>query len=132
MAKHLTDAKKKRIIADYVECGNYSAVARKHKVSKDTVRRLAMKDDVVQKAKEKKEQNTKDMLAYMDSKKTDAMNFIDLALAEMMKPEKLEKSSVQALATSIGIIVDKFSPTIKNDKSLEKLDEVLDKIGGVI
>lgn len=132
MAKHLTDAKKKRIIADYVECGNYSAVARKHKVSKDTVRRLAMKDDVVQKAKEKKEQNTKDMLAYMDSKKTDAMNFIDLALSEMMKPEKLERSSVQALATSIGIIIDKFSPTVKNDKSLEKLDEVLDKIGGVI
>lgn len=132
MSKHLTDAKKKRIIADYVECGNYSAVARKHKVSKDTVRRLAMKDDIVQKAKEKKEQNTKDMLAYMDSKKTDAMNFIDLALSEMMKPEKLERSSVQALATSIGIIIDKFSPTVKNDKSLEKLDEVLDKIGGVI
>ena len=40
MAKHLTDAKKKKIIADYVGCGNYSEVARKNKVSKDTVRRL--------------------------------------------------------------------------------------------
>ena len=33
MAKHLTDREKKKIIADYAECGNYSQVARKHKVS---------------------------------------------------------------------------------------------------
>lgn len=120
MAKRLTDLKKKKIIADYVECGNYSAVARKHKVSKDTVRRLARQKDIVQKAQEKKEQNTKDMLEYMDSKKQDAMKFIDLALNEMMNPKKLQRSSVQALATSLGIIVDKFSPKDeKKENSLE-------------
>ena len=53
MAKHLTDAKKKQIIADYVECGNYSEVARKHKVSKDTVRRLSNRTDIVKKEQEK-------------------------------------------------------------------------------
>lgn len=120
MAKRLTDLKKKKIIADYVECGNYSAVARKHKVSKDTVRRLARQKDIVQKAQEKKEQNTKDMLEYMDSKKRDAMKFIDLAIDEMMKPEKLKRASVQALATSVGIIVDKFSP--KDEKKENNLD----------
>ena len=122
MAKHLTDAKKKKIIADYVGCGNYSEVARKNKVSKD----------ILQKAQEKKEQNTKDMLEYLDNKKQDAMEFIDMALASMMEPEKLKKSSVQALATSIGIIIDKFTPTVQTDQSLEKLDKVLEKIGGVI
>jgi len=132
MAKHLTDAKKKQIIADYVECGNYSEVARKHKVSKDTVRRLSNRTDIVKKAQEKKEQNTKDMLEYLDNKKQDAMEFIDMALASMMEPEKLKKSSVQALATSIGIIIDKFTPTVQTDQSLEKLDKVLEKIGGVI
>lgn len=120
MAKRLSDLKKKKIIADYVECGNYSAVARKHKVSKDTVRRLARQKDIVQKAQEKKEQNTKDMLEYMDSKKQDAMKFIDLALNEMMKPEKLAKSGTRDLATSIGIIVDKFTPKEeKKDNNLE-------------
>lgn len=132
MAKHLTDAKKKKIIADYVGCGNYSEVARKNKVSKDTVRRLCNRTDILQKAQEKKEQNTKDMLEYLDNKKQDAMEFIDMALASMMEPEKLKKSSVQALATSIGIIIDKFTPTVQTDQSLEKLDKVLEKIGGVI
>lgn len=125
MAKRLTDLKKKKIIADYVECGNYSAVARKHKVSKDTVRRLARQKDIVQKAQEKKEQNTKDMLEYMDSKKQDAMKFIDLALNEMMNPKKLQRSSVQALATSLGIIVDKFSPKDeKRENSLELFESI--------
>lgn len=133
MGKHIDDRTRKRIVADYIECGNYSAVARKYKCSVDSVRRYVAKNkDVARKAKEKKEQNTADMLAYMDGKKQDAMKFIDLALEEMMKPEKLKKSSVQSLATSLGIIVDKFTPTAQTDKSLEKLDEVLEKIGGVI
>lgn len=133
MGKHIDDRTRKRIVADYIECGNYSAVARKYKCSVDSVRRYVAKNkDVARKAKEKKEQNTADMLAYMDGKKQDAMKFIDLALEEMMKPEKLKKSSVQSLATSLGIIVDKFTPTAQTDKSLEKLDEVLKKIGGVI
>ena len=44
MAKHLTDREKKKIIADYAECGNYSQVARKHKVSFDTVKRVVISD----------------------------------------------------------------------------------------
>ena len=76
MAKHLTDAKKKQIIADYVECGNYSEVARKHKVSKDTVRRLSNRTDIVKKAQEKKEQNTRDMLEYLDQKRDTGFKFI--------------------------------------------------------
>lgn len=133
MTYRISDKIKKQIIADYVESGNYSAVARKHGISKDTVRRFVQKhEDVTKIAEEKKEQNTKDMLEYMDSKKQDAMKFIDLALAEMMDPDKLKRTGVQALATSLGIVVDKFTPTTQNDKSLEKLDEVLEKIGGVI
>lgn len=111
MAKRLTDKQKKKIIADYVECQNYSAVARKYKISDATVRRIVNNDEeITRKVEHKKEENTKDMIEYMDSKKQDAMAFIDLALKEMMKEEKLERSGIQALATSIGIIVDKFYP----------------------
>lgn len=109
MAKHLTDAKKKQIIADYVECGNYSEVARKHKVSKDTVRRLCNRTDILQKAQEKKEQNTKDMLEYLDQKRDTAFKFIDKAFEEMCKEEKIEKTSIINLATAIGIVIDKYS-----------------------
>jgi len=130
--KTLNRCEEKKIMPDYVGCGNYSEVARKNKVSKDTVRRLCNRTDILQKAQEKKEQNTRDMLEYLDNKKQDAMVFIDMALASMMEPEKLKKSSVQALATSIGIIIDKFTPTVQTEQSLEKLDKVLEKIGGVI
>ena len=109
MAKHLTDAKKKQIIADYVECGNYSEVARKHKVSKDTVRRLCNRTDILQKAQEKKEQNTRDMLEYLDQKRDTAFKFIDKAFEEMCKEEKIEKTSIINLATAIGIVIDKYS-----------------------
>lgn len=112
MAKRLTDKEKKKIIADYVECQNYSAVARKYKVSVNTVKNIiSSSDEFARKCKQKKDENSKDMLDYMDTKKQDAMTFIDLALSEMMKKEKLERSSVQALATSIGIVVDKFTGT---------------------
>ncbi|MFQ7667743.1 MAG: helix-turn-helix domain-containing protein [Thomasclavelia ramosa] len=109
MAKHLTDAKKKKIIADYVGCGNYSEVARKNKVSKDTVRRLCNRTDILQKAQEKKEQNTKDMLEYLDQKRDTAFKFIDKAFEEMCKEEKIEKTSIINLATAIGIVIDKYS-----------------------
>lgn len=109
MAKHLTDAKKKQIIADYVECENYSEVARKHKVSKDTVRRLSNRTDIVKKAQEKKEQNTRDMLEYLDQKRDTAFKFIDKAFEEMCKEEKIEKTSIINLATAIGIVIDKYS-----------------------
>ena len=109
MANHLTDARKKQIIADYVECGNYSEVARKHKVSKDTVRRLSNRTDIVKKAQEKKEQNTRDMLEYLDQKRDTAFKFIDKAFEEMCKEEKIEKTSIINLATAIGIVIDKYS-----------------------
>lgn len=132
MAKHLTDRQKKKIIADYVECQNYSAVSRKHKISKDTVRRLVLNDKKsVQKAQEKKEQNTKDMIDYLDKKKIDAMEFIDKAIAEMSKEEKLEKASIQSLATSIGIIIDKFTPKEeKKDNTLELFKSIASITGG--
>ena len=130
MAKHLTDAKKKQIIADYVECGNYSEVARKHKVSKDTVRRLSNRTDIVKKAQEKKEQNTRDMLEYLDQKRDTAFKFIDKAFEEMCKEEKIEKTSIINLATAIGIVIDKYSNANIN-KQNEKVTIINDlpKIG---
>lgn len=44
VAKHLTDRQKKKIIADYAELWSYRAVARKHKVSDVTVKRICERD----------------------------------------------------------------------------------------
>lgn len=114
MAARLTDKQKKMIIADYVELGSYNAVAKRHGVSVTTVIRVCENEETKQKVIEKKEENTLDMLAYMDSKKEQAQGIIDLYLSALADPEKLERATVNNIATALGIIVDKFTGATKN------------------
>ena len=110
LAKHLTDKQKKRIIADYATLGTYSAVARKHRVSVDTVKRVVLRDpETVEKTKEKKEQNTADILQYMEDQKQDVCAIIGLYLKALQDPGRLDRASVQSIAISLGIIIDKFT-----------------------
>ena len=133
VAKHLTDKQRKQIIADYVEIGSYRAVALKHKISDKTVKAVVISDpETARKTEQKKEQNTADILAFMDGKKEDVCEIISLYLEYLRKPEKLERANILTIATSLGIIIDKFTATSKNDQALQKLDEMLNKIGGVI
>lgn len=68
MASRLTDKQKKDIIADYVETGSYNATAKRFGVALNTVKKICTQNaDIAQKCKQKKEQNTADMLAYMTS-----------------------------------------------------------------
>ena len=112
MAKHLTDKQKKRIIADYATLGNYSAVARKHGVSLDTVKRTVLRDpETAEKTRRKKDENTADVLQFMENQKEDVCTIIKLYLDVLKDPKKLDRASVQSIATSLGIIIDKFVGT---------------------
>ena len=109
MASRLTDKQKKDIIADYVETGSYRATAKRFGVSDNTVKKIcAQNADIAQKCAQKKEQNTKDMLAYMDSRKGQAQGIIDKYLEKLADPEKLESATISQIATAMGIVVDKF------------------------
>ena len=128
MAARLTDRQKKKIIADYLELGSYQAAGRRNKVSDGTVKRVVMESgDIEQKIAQKKDENTADILEYMDKKRGDVRNLIDLYLAEMAKPEKVKKSGVQSLAVSLGIVIDKFTGTATE---LEKLKAEIAKLRG--
>ena len=70
MAARLTDRQKKKIIADYVQLGSYNAVSKINGVSATTVKNIVLKSaDFVEKCEQKKDENTADILAYMDSQK---------------------------------------------------------------
>lgn len=108
----LTDKQKKKIIADYIETQNYSETARINKVNEKTVRRILNNQDnkiMEKKAEEKKEQNTKDILEYMDSIYDKQKKIIDLSLDAL--EQKLEKpdmfTNVKDIATVYGVIFDK-------------------------
>lgn len=122
MAARLTDEKKKKIIADYVTIGTYKGVARKYKISPTTVRKVVNGDpDTARKCTQKKEENTKDILAHMDSKKGEVCKFIDLYLDELMKPEHLEKATPSQLSTALGTVIDKFTMGARHSEDIEDL-----------
>lgn len=106
----LTDKQKKKIIADYVNNGNYSETARMNNVKVETVRRIVKADkDFVKKSEAKKEENTKDILEYMDEITEKQKQIIDLSMDALI--EKLKKpdmfTNVKDIATVYGVIFDK-------------------------
>ena len=133
MARHLTDKEKKKIIADYAVCENYSAVARKYGVSVDTIKRTVLRDPATtKKTMEKKAENTADILAYMNTQKGEVIGLVSDYINAMRNPDKIDKAGVQPLAIAMGIVIDKYTISTKNDEALRKLDDVLDRIGGVV
>ena len=133
VAKRLTDKEKKQIIADYVESGSYNATARMHQVAPSTVKRLCERmPEAQQKAMDKKEQNTADILAYMDGQKDKVCSLLDKYLDAMGDRQKIERAGIQQLATAMAIVIDKYAVTAQNEQAIKKLDELMDKVGGVI
>ena len=106
----LTDKQKKKIIADYVDNGNYSETARLNNVTDTTVRTLVKQDSTtLKKLEEKKEENTKDMLEYLKSKNENKKRVIDLCFRalenKLASPDMF--TSIKDIVTVYGIIVDK-------------------------
>lgn len=133
MAARLTDKQKKKIIADYIQLGSYNAVAKKHKVADSTVKRVVCSDPNMQKkAEQKKEQNTADILDYMESQRDDVCDFLGLAMEQLKNPEKLEKAQLQQIATTMAIVIDKytgFGGRVKDETVEDELSRSLRELG---
>lgn len=126
--KRLTDRQKKKIVADYAEYGNFSEVARVNKIAIDTAKRVVRSDvDTLKIVKYHQDKNKLDMLEYMDTKVDMVQRFIDLAIVELSKPEKLEKARLSEITTAVGTMIDKWTGIKwRNDGSLQKLDQIID------
>lgn len=109
MAARLTDRQKKKIVADYMSVESYNAVAKMNGVSKDTVKRIIQNcEDFAQKAKEKKEQNTIDILSYMESRRDQVCEILQTGLDVL--PEKIMAAkSASEVTTAIGTLIDKWT-----------------------
>lgn len=129
MAARLTDKQKKQIIADYVELGSYNAVAKKRKVSVETVKRYVLKSDEIVKKKiqKKEEENTADILAHMDTKRNMVNEIIDVYLARLLDPEVIAKATPSQLTTALGTLIDKFTATGVTKPDTKHEDDPLTK-----
>lgn len=112
MAARLTDKQKKKIIADYVELRSYNATGKINGVAPNTVKKLVQGNaEIAEMCDQKREENTIEMLEYMDSRKGEAQGIIDLYLKALADPDKLNGATLAQIATALGIIVDKFTKT---------------------
>lgn len=110
MAGRVTDAKKKKIIAEYLECGSYNATAKKYGVSDKTVKRIVEENpDFTKIAEHKKEQNSSDVLAYMEAQKDIVCSIIGKGLAVLNDDEKLASATPAQITTALGTLIDKFT-----------------------
>lgn len=108
----LTDKEKKKIIADYSNNQNYCETARMNNISEATVRRIIKNEENTEISKiveQKNEENTKDILEYMDSITEKQKNIIDLSLnaleTKLQNPDMF--TNVKDIATVYGVIFDK-------------------------
>lgn len=110
MGRRLTDKERKQILADYVSCRNYSETARRHNISKTAVRNIVNADARSSEMfQQKAEENTQDVLAFMDSQRETKKRLIGKILAAMeAKAENVDTfTNIKDLATAYGIILDK-------------------------
>lgn len=129
MAARLTDKQKKKIVADYLENGSYRATAKKNGVSDVTVKRIVEEcSDIQQKIEQKKEENTADILAYMDSKRQEVCGIIDIGLSVL--PDKIKDArTASEVTTALGTLIDKFTMYSKsNNQEVEDLSALADKL----
>jgi len=125
MAARLTDKQKKKIIADYVQLGSYNAASKINGVSATTVKNIVLKSaDIVEKCEQKKEQNTADILDYMESQRDDVCKVLGICISELKKAERYEKSSPQQIATTMAILIDKYTAVSGNPKDERAEDDL--------
>lgn len=119
MAARLTDWQKKEIIADYVNMQSYNAVGKKHGVAGNTVKRIVAEcHGIEEKIKEKKEQNTADILAHMDKQREAVCEIIDVGLEVL--PEKIRNArTASEVTTAIGTLIDKYA--VLRDKGADEV-----------
>lgn len=110
MAARLTDRQKKKILADYVQTNNYCATAKINGVSATTVKNIARANaDIVEKCEQKKEENTADVMEYMESQKKVVCEIIGKGLAALNDPEKLAEATPSQITTALGTLIDKWA-----------------------
>lgn len=110
MAARLTDRQKKKILADYVQTNNYCATAKLNGVSANTVKKIVQTNaDIAEKLIRKKEENTADVLTYMESQRDMVCQIIGKGLAVLNDPAKLAEATPSQITTAIGTLIDKWT-----------------------
>ena len=103
---------------DYKVSRNYKGVAKKHNVSVYMVKKAAAYFGGLI------ENTNNDVVRHIDAKRKDACDFISKCLSIMADDDKLEKASVNQIASAMGIVIEKFTKNLSKDDT-SYIDEIL-------
>lgn len=132
MAARLTDKQKKKIVADYLETESYNATAKMNGVCGQTVRRVVEgSQGIAENLKKKKDENTADILAYMESKRGIVCEIIEKGLMVLNSEEKLAEASPAQITTALGTLIDKWSAVSGGPADTAKEDELSKSLRGM-
>ena len=125
MAARLTDKQRKRIKADYLELGSYNAVAKLHGVTRQTVKNVVTDDaEIGQLLQQKKEQNTADIIAYMEGKRGIVCEILGKGLDALNDPDKLKEATPAQITTAMGTLIDKWTAISGGPADIAKEDDL--------
>lgn len=131
MAERLTDAKKKMIVADYAESGSYKATAKRFGIADNTVRRICNGEpEMSRKVAQKKAENTADMISFMESRKKKAQKVVDDCLDIL--PKKLKEANASQVATTMGIVIDKFTRQTDAGMDIPRILQNMDTLADIV
>lgn len=137
--QRIKDEIKKAIIADRACGDSIREISKKYNVSTASVQRIIKEStELAQLVTQKKEQNTADILAYMENKRLEVCAIIGIGLSVL--PDKIRKArTASEVTTAIGTLIDKFTAngrgigdTREKDalsKSLEEMAKRLESDG---
>lgn len=125
MAARLTDKQKKKIVADYLECESYNATAKKNGVCGQTVRRVVEESQgFTENLKRKKDENTADIIAYMESKRGIVCEILGKGLEALNSPDKLREATPAQITTAMGTLIDKWTAISGGHADTTKEDDL--------
>ena len=125
MAARLTDKQKKKIVADYLECESYNATAKKNGVCGQTVRRVVEESQgFTENLKRKKDENTADILAYMESKRGIVCEILGKGLEALNDPDKLKEATPAQITTAMETLIDKWTAISGGPADTAKEDDL--------
>ena len=115
----LTDRQRKQIIADYAGGGiSQRELAERYQVTQKTISKILSTTEVRQKVSEKKEENTRSMLEYLDEQKGKAQGLIGRLLDA--SEEDIKKASLRDKMGAIKILSEVFGGNKDNELANDK------------
>lgn len=136
MGKRLNDLTRKHIQADYVETQNLSETARKFKVDVVTVKNIVEEDkeNISNKIKAKKEENTQSVLEYMESKAQIKKDIISMSLERLKEKIQKDKLNPNDLIRVYGVMIDKELgyKAVQKDNNIDELNNNILNIAKIL